>query len=161
MLARAICAIREKGAKALSSSYVISKRGLDTIKKFEGLRLDAYICPAGVWTIGYGTTRGVMKGDRVTAEQAEKLLIEDVRKFEAAINKLVKVPLNQGQFDALVCFCYNVGIGAFERSTLLSVLNMGRYKDVPAQLMRWTKVKGKEIAGLVNRRDAEVVLWNS
>ena len=102
-----------------------------------------------------------MKGDRITKEQAEKLLIEDVRQFEAAINKLVKVALKQGQFDALVVFCYNVGIGAFERSTLLSVLNMGRYADVPAQLMRWTKVKGKELSGLVNRRNAEVLLWNS
>jgi len=161
MSAHAQTAIKKRGDKALSNSYSISQKGLDAIKTFEGLRLDAYLCPAGVWTIGYGTTRGVMKGDRITKEQAEKLLIEDVRQFEAAINKLVKVALKQGQFDALVVFCYNVGVGAFERSTLLSVLNMGRYADVPAQLMRWTKVKGKELSGLVNRRNAEVLLWNS
>lgn len=159
MSAHAQTAIKKKGDKALSNSYSISPKGLDTIKTFEGLRLDAYLCPAGVWTIGYGTTRGVMKGDRITKEQAEKLLIEDVRQFEAAINKLVKVPLKQGQFDALVVFCYNVGIGAFERSSLLKKLNAGDYSAAPQELGRWVRAQGVRLEGLVRRRNAEIDLW--
>jgi lysozyme len=153
---------------ALSGSYGgenqmnISGRGLEVLKRFEGLKLKAYFCPAGVLTIGYGSTGPHVKmGMEITPAEAEKLLLDDVARFERAVNRLVKVPLTQGQFDALVCFSYNIGIGAFEKSTLLSVLNMGRYGEVISQFKRWNKVKGQVVNGLVNRRAAEIGLWES
>lgn len=140
----------------------ISGRGLEVLKRFEGLQLKAYFCPAGVLTIGYGSTGPHVKmGMEITPAEAEKLLLDDVARFESAVNRLVKVPLTQGQFDALVCFSYNIGIGAFEKSTLLSVLNMGRYGEVISQFKRWNKVKGHVVNGLVNRREAEIGLWES
>jgi len=138
----------------------ISPAGLELIKAHEGLRLKAYKCPAGVWTIGYGSTGPhVRPGLVITDKEAVDLLIRDVARFEAAVNRLVKVPLNQNQFDALVSFVFNVGVGAFEKSTLLRLLNGGRYEAVPAQLMRWTKAKGRELPGLVKRRRDEGTLW--
>ena len=143
-----------------------SHRGLALIKQFEGLRLDAYICPAGHWTIGYGHTAmagppPVNRGDSITTAQAEAMLIRDMKQYEDAVSSAVKVPLNQGQFDALASLCYNIGIGAFRRSTLVRRLNAGAYADVPAQLMRWTRGGGKELPGLVRRRRAEAALWRS
>jgi lysozyme len=140
----------------------ISGRGLEVLKRFEGLQLKAYLCPAGVLTIGYGSTGAHVKmGMEITPAEAEKLLLDDVARFERAVNKLVKVPLTQGQFDALVCFSFNIGVGAFEKSTLLSVLNMGRHGEVISQFKRWNKVKGHVVNGLVNRREAEIGLWQS
>lgn len=143
----------------------LSGKGLQFIKGQEDFRDRAYLCEAGVWTIGYGTTRGVKKGDTITLEEAEKRLLDDVAQFERCVNKSIKVKLTQGQFDSLVSFCYNVGCGNFEASTLVGVLNMGKYEQVPEQLRRWNKVKKDGVRvvskGLVNRRDAEVVLWNS
>ncbi len=136
-----------------------SQRGIDLIKRFEGLRLSAYKCPADVWTIGYGTTAGVKPGQTITKERAEELLREDVERFEAQVLRLVKVPLTQGQHDALVSFVYNLGAGNLSNSTLLRLLNSGDYKGAAAQFDRWTKAGGKELPGLVKRRAAERALF--
>lgn len=137
----------------------ISSRGIDLIKKYEGLRLDAYLCPAGVWTIGYGTTKGVKKGDKITQQAAEKLLADDLTKFEIGVTCPVTVPLSQNQFDALVSFAYNVGLGALRSSTLLRLLNAGDYKGAADQFRRWNKAGGKELAGLTRRRADEAALF--
>lgn len=141
-----------------------SKAGLDLIKQFEGLRLKAYKCPADVWTIGYGHTSAagnpaVKSGMTITEAQANRILASDLGQYEDAINNSVKVDLTQNQFDALVSFVYNVGIGAFQKSTLLKKLNAGQYDAVPGELMKWTKGGGKELPGLVRRRRAEAALW--
>jgi len=143
-----------------------SQRGIELIKEFEGLRLKAYLCPAKVWTIGYGHTTAagppiVQPGMSITSKQAEEILRSDLGKYEAGVLKLVKVPLTQGQFDALVSFAYNCGRGALGRSTLLKRVNAGRFDAVPAELMKWTKAGGRELAGLVRRRRAEAALWRA
>lgn len=138
----------------------ISKTGIDLIKQFEGVRLKAYKCPAGVWTIGVGSTQPPVKpGMEITNAQAMARLSKDLAQFEDAINNSVKVDLTQNQFDALVSFAFNVGIGAFQKSTLLKKLNAGQYDAVPGELMKWTKGGGKELPGLVRRRRAEAALW--
>lgn len=136
-----------------------SQRGVDLIKTFEGLKLTAYLCPANVWTIGYGTTRGVQKGMTITAAEAERLLRADLAVFEAGVSKAVKVPLEQHEFDALVSFAYNVGLGAFQKSTLLRLLNAGDKAGAAKQFDRWNKAGGKVLAGLTRRREAERKLF--
>lgn len=138
----------------------ISKRGIDILKKLEGFREKAYQDIGGRWTIGYGSTHRVKEGDTITEGEAESRLIGFILKAEWAIGRLVKVPLTQHQFDALVCFIYNIGIAGFEDSTLLKLLNAGEYNQVPHQLMRWTRVNGVEDKGLINRRKQECDLWN-
>jgi len=133
----------------------LSEKGLDLIKKYEGLRLKAYKCPAGLWTIGYGSTFGVREGMEITEKQAEDMLWRDVHVAEVCVNGAVTVPLSQGEFDALVSFCHNLGCGKFRGSTLLRVLNDGRYDEAANQLLRWTRGGGRELAGLVARRQAE------
>jgi lysozyme len=148
----------------------LSQQGLDLIKRHEGFRSYAYddFAPnrparspvRGTLTIGYGETQGVSIGDTITEEAAAEQLMRRLRRdFEPAIHRLVRVPLTQYQYDALVSFVYNVGEGNLARSTLLRRLNAGRYDDVPAQLMRWTKSKGVELRGLVRRRRDEAELW--
>ena len=132
-----------------------SDKALDLIRQFEGLRLAAYKCPAGVPTIGYGTTRGVKMGMTVTKDEAEKLLQADVTPFSDRINKLVKVKLNQNQFDALVSFVYNVGSGAFADSTMLKLINQNLLDDAANQFIRWNKANGEVLTGLTRRRMAE------
>lgn len=141
-----------------------SANGLALIKEFEGLRLQAYLCPAKVWTIGYGHTTAagppsVHEGMILTKNEAESILRKDLRKYENAVSDNVTVPLTQHQFDALVSFCYNVGPGAFKKSTLLKKLNRREYDAIPAELMKWNKAGGKELAGLTRRRRAEAALW--
>lgn len=138
-----------------------SQKGLDLIKSFEGLRLSAYKCPADVWTIGYGTTAGVKPGQTITKERAEELLREDLKRFEGYVDRLVKVPLTQGQYDALVSFVYNLGPDALEKSTLLDQLNLGDYDSAAEQFGRWVKAGGKTLAGLVRRRAAERALFEA
>lgn len=133
----------------------ISPAGLDLIKQFEGLKLTAYKCPADVWTIGYGTTKGVTEGMTITAQQAEDLLRKDVATFERGVSAMVKVPLEQHEFDALVSFAYNVGLGALRVSTLLRLLNAGDKAGAAKQFDRWNKAGGKPLAGLTRRRAAE------
>ncbi|MFV3388433.1 lysozyme [Pseudomonas sp. NY15364] len=138
-----------------------SQKGLDLIKSFEGLRLSAYKCPADVWTIGYGTTAGVKEGQIITKERAEELLRDDAKRFEDQVLRLVKVPLTQGQLDALVSFTYNLGAANLGNSTLLRLLNAGDYKGAAAQFGRWTKAGGKELPGLVKRRAAERAMFEA
>ena len=138
-----------------------SQKGLDLIKSFEGLRLSAYRCPADIPTIGYGTTAGVKMGQTITKERAEELLCEDVKRFETQVLRLVKVPLTQGQFDALTSFVYNLGAGNLSNSTLLRLLNAGDYAGAAAQFERWNKAGGKVLAGLVRRRAAERALFEA
>lgn len=139
----------------------ISQEGVDLIKSWEGCRLKAYRCPAGVWTIGYGHTHSAMDGLRITYDRAEELLKQDLQRFEKAITTLVKVPLTQNHFDALVSFAYNVGIEAFRNSTLLKLLNQKNYLLAADQFDRWTKVGKKTLPGLVSRRAEEKKLFLS
>lgn len=137
----------------------VSERGLSLIRQFEGLRLAAYKCPAGVPTIGYGTTKGVKMGMTIDKEEAERLLCDDVSRFAQYVEKMVTVPLTQGQFDALVSFCYNLGPSNLEQSTLLKYLNAGLYADAANQFLRWNKVNKSVLAGLTRRRAAEQSLF--
>ena len=130
-------------------------KAVELVKGFEGFSAKAYLCPAGIPTIGYGHTGNIRPTDTITKEEAEVLLAKDLEKFEAGVKKAVKVPLNENQLAALVSFTYNVGLGAFNNSTLLKQLNEGRYDLAADQLLRWTKAAGKELAGLVRRRAAE------
>lgn len=137
-----------------------SQTGVNLIKGFEGKRLVAYDDGVGVWTIGYGTIKypngiHVKKGDTCTDSQAETYLKNDLAKFESAINKLVKVPLNQNQFDALASFTYNLGETNLSKSTLLRKLNAKDYKGAADQFLVWNKAGGKVMNGLVRRREAE------
>lgn len=142
-----------------------SQAGKNLIKEFEGFRAKAYLCPAGVWTVGYGTTRingNKVTGDtQLTTEEADIFLEQDLKVFEDAVNKNVDVELTQNQFDALVAFVYNVGIGNFQKSTLLKILNRGEYESASEQFLRWDKAGGKKLAGLTRRRKAEQKLFLS
>jgi len=138
----------------------ISQNGLNLIQHFEGLRLASYQDSVGVWTIGYGTTcypdgRPVHKNETCTVEQAGAYLLSDVAKFVAGVNKYVKVPLNQNQFDALVSFAYNLGLGSLYSSTLLKKLNAKDYAAAADQFLRWNKAGGKILTGLTLRRQSE------
>ncbi len=139
----------------------ISQKGLDLIKEFEGERLDAYKCPAGVWTIGYGTTSNVSPGMKISKEHAQNLLAQDVSKFEDAVKRLVKVPLNQNQLDALVSFTYNLGEGNLAKSTLLKLLNQRDYAGAANEFGRFINANGKPLKGLIRRRAAEQALFET
>tara|TARA_B100000214_G_C23940474_1_gene615454 strand:+ start:302 stop:751 length:450 start_codon:yes stop_codon:yes gene_type:complete len=138
-----------------------SKEGIALIKKFEGCKLESYKCAAGVWTIGYGSTNGVTEGMSISQERADMLLMEDIEKFENAVNDLVKVDLKQNQFDALVSWTFNLGPTNLKNSTLLKVLNSTHvdWADIPHQIQRWNKAGGKVLEGLVRRREAEALLF--
>ena len=133
----------------------ISKEGLSLIKKFEGCELEAYLCPAGVWTIGYGHTKDVKEGDKINKEEADYLLQEEMIEYESYINDFVEVPLNQNQFDALCSWVYNLGPTNLKNSTMLRVLNEEKYADVPQEIKRWNKAGGEVLDGLIKRREAE------
>lgn len=137
----------------------INEAGRDLIRKFEGLRLTAYKCPAGVWTIGYGHTGDVKKGDVITAHQADAILDVDLDKFERGVVNLLDVDVNDNEFAALVSFAYNLGIGALGRSTLLKLINAGNKPQAATQFMKWTYAAGKVVPGLVRRRAAERELF--
>ena len=140
----------------------INAEGLKLIKQWEGVKLTAYKDVAGVWTIGYGSTGAhVIPGMTISAVRAERLLMDDLDRFERAVERLVKVKLNDNQFAALVSFAFNVGEGkgGFATSTLLKKLNAGNYDAVPGELMKWVNAGGKKVQGLVNRRAAEAGLW--
>jgi len=136
-----------------------SLEGINLIKHFEGCELEAYKCPAGVWTIGYGHIKGVQQGDVITEQEADNMLVEELEEYENYIHNLVNCPLNQNQFDALVSWVYNLGSSNLQASTLLKVLNAGDYAGVPAQMLRWNKAGGKVLEGLTRRRQAEADLF--
>lgn len=137
----------------------INAEGIALIKQWEGLRLEAYLCDADVWTIGYGHTSTATEGMKISLSEAERLLYKDLALFEAAVSRAVKVELSDNQFAALVSWTYNVGVSAMQDSTLIRKLNQGNYSSVPSELIRWNKVKNKVNKGLTNRRAAEVGLW--
>jgi lysozyme len=137
----------------------------DLVKHFEGLRLRAYLCPAGIPTIGYGHTGGVTLGDTITAEEAEELLEHDLHEAVTHVDRLIRVELNENQRGCLASFVLNLGATAFMSSTLRQRLNAGDYDAVPAQIRRWNKARHPTtgdlivLPGLERRREAEVALW--
>jgi GH24 family phage-related lysozyme (muramidase) len=155
------------------TAHALSPQGVDLIKNFEGFRDKLYNDPAGHCTVGYGTLvhRGNCEGHSteqpyasgVTKERAAELLTQEAGGFAGTISNKVTVPLNQNQFDALVSFVYNVGPGAFEKSTLLKLLNQGKYDSIPTELKKWTKARQNgqvvDLPGLVKRRAAEADLF--
>ncbi|MGU3389186.1 lysozyme [Sphingomonas sp. M1A8_2b] len=136
-----------------------SRAGLGLVKTFEGCKLTAYLCPAGVPTIGYGRTTGVKLGQKITQAQADAWVVEEYDEFEARVRRIVKVPLTANQLGALTSFAYNLGSGALASSTLLRLLNGGDYSGAAAQFARWNKAGGKVLAGLTKRRAAEAALF--
>ena len=144
----------------------LSKEGIDLVKRSEGLRTYPYICPAGFWTIGYGSI-WQLDGKRVTAatplltrEEAEALLVRCVAETEDGVARLIRVPLTQGQFDALADFTFNLGAGNLQASVLRSVINQRRYDEAPRQFRRWVHGGGRVLSMLVRRREDDIVLWN-
>ena len=137
----------------------ISQEGLALIKKFEGCELKAYRCPANVLTIGYGVTKGVTEDMEITQQEADEMLNEEIPEYEEYINNMVKVPLEQCQFDALCAWVYNLGPTNLEKSTLLKLLNAGDYHLIPSQIKRWNKAGGETLTGLIRRREAESILF--
>jgi lysozyme len=134
----------------------MSEEGLDKLEDYEGIRFVAYLDTGGVWTIGVGHTGPeVVKGLRASAEQIREWLRVDVEEAEEIVERLVKVPLNQNQFDALVSFVFNIGEGQFASSTLLKKLNAGDYEGAAGQFKRWVFDNGKQQPGLVKRRSSE------
>ena len=137
----------------------MTQQGLDLIKKYEGLRLEAYKCPAGVWTIGYGHTKGVIKGMKISKEEAETLLKQDVSIVELQVVNTVG-KLSDCKIDALVSFAYNVGIAAFRNSTLCRKVKAN--SDDPAirnEFMKWIYAGGKKLQGLERRRKEEAEMY--
>ena len=140
----------------------ISQKGIDLIKHFEGFRAKPYLCPAGVWTIGYGTTRGVTAATPpVTEEEAEALLRKDVAGFEKQLSQFLPTTLAQNQYDAIVSFVYNLGVAAFKTSTLFRVIATFPNDNarIRAEFGRWVHAGGKKLDGLVKRRAAEADLY--
>ena len=138
----------------------ISQEGIDLIKHFEGCELESYRCSANVLTIGYGTTKNVVEGIKISQHQAEELLMKDLEEFEEYVEDLIDVPLEQNQFDALVAWTYKLGPTNLKTSTLRKVLNKGAYDDVADQIKRWNNANGKVLKGLVRRRNAEAELFD-
>lgn len=138
-----------------------SQAGINLIKQFESLRLEAYRCPADIWTIGYGHTAGVRRGDRIDEQKAEQLLAEDLRQFEAVVSR--ECPgVNQNQFDALVSFTFNLGTRNFIKSTLLKCVKANPQSvNIRDEFSRWNKAKGMVLSGLIRRRKAEADLYFS
>jgi lysozyme len=138
---------------------------LSIIKKYEGLKLEAYICPAGVPTIGFGSTfypdgRRVKLGDKITIQEAESILQHDIKRFEKEVRNSVKIEITNNQLSALISFTYNVGASAFRKSTLLRKVNANPTDlTIHNEFMRWTRAGGKVLPGLVKRRAEESKLY--
>lgn len=138
----------------------ISQQGLDLIKRYEqgpggGVALESYLCSGGKWTIGWGHTKGVRFDQHATEDQCRQFLLDDTAEAEAAVNRLVKVPLAQHQFDALAVFVFNIGATEFVTSTLRKKLNAGDYTGAAKEFPRWNKARGVVMKGLVRRRADE------
>jgi len=143
----------------------VTDEGLALIKRFEGFSPDIYICPGGWSTIGYGhvvrETERERFADGIDEGRAEKLLRRDVEMAERAVLRLIRVPLEDGQFDALASFTFNLGAGALQRSTLRRKVNRAEHADVPAEFRRWVWAGGRRLKGLIRRREAEAGLYAS
>ena len=137
----------------------VSQECIDLVKFFEGFEPKAYLCPANVWTIGYGRTKNVREGDVINEKQAERDLFEELDEFAEQVLNTVKVDLEQNELDALTSWTYNLGVGNLQSSTLLKKLNSGDKNSVPSEMIRWNKAAGKVLAGLTRRREAEAKLW--
>lgn len=140
--------------------------GLELIKKYEGFIGEPYMCPAGVPTIGYGATyypggqEVTMNDDPISQERAEDLLRDMVVRYEKGVNRYVKFVLNQNQFDALVSFAYNLGLGALQRSTLLKKINVDPCDEtITSEFKKWVRANGKILKGLQRRRAEEAELY--
>lgn len=138
-----------------------SQAGIDLIKHYEGVRLQAYQDSVGVWTIGVGHTRTAVPGMMISEAKAEELLREDLEQAEKDVERLVTVPLDQHQFDALVSFVFNLGAGNFASSTLLKKLNARDFAGASSEFLRWDMAGGKKLRGLKARREAERRLFLS
>lgn len=142
----------------------ISNKGIELIKRHEGCRLKAYQCPAGVWTVGYGSTRGVNRFTEITQQEAEVRLRQDVKVAERTVEKVryLQKGLKQCQFDALVSFVFNLGSGAFEKSTLRKkVIANPDDRSIRPEFMKWVNASGQRLEGLVKRRADEANLYFS
>lgn len=142
----------------------MSAKGRAALSNFEGCVLRAYQDSVGIWTIGVGHTAAAgppvpRAGMTISAAEADAILTGDLRRFEVGVERLARVPLTQGQFDALVSFAFNVGLGALENSTLLRKLNAGDYAAAALEFMRWDKAGGRRLAGLTRRRAAEAAMF--
>jgi lysozyme len=139
---------------------ITSTDGIDLIKRFEGLRLNAYQDSVGVWTIGYGHTKGVYPGQSITAAQAEAMLRQELLEYEGYVDQYVDAYLTQQQHDALVSFVYNLGPGNFAGSTLRAKVNANPNDyTIPAEFLKWNKAGGQVLSGLTIRRQAEADLY--
>jgi|TARA_B100000073_G_scaffold311495_1_gene284609 GH24 family phage-related lysozyme (muramidase) len=137
----------------------LSKTGIELLKHFEGCELKAYQDSVGVWTIGYGHTKGIYEGLEITQSEAEKMLVDELPEYEGYISDKVVPMLQQHEFDALVCWVYNLGPTNLSSSTMLKKLNAGEFKEVPFQMKRWDKAGGQPLLGLTRRRNAEALLF--
>ena len=137
----------------------ISEHGRELIKQFEGLRLEAYQCSAGVWTIGYGHTLGVKEGMTISNDMAERLLDTDIGRITPVINAYINVEITQSMFDALCSFVFNIGTGAFVKSTMLRLINKRKFEKAYLEFHRWVYANGAVSQGLVNRRKIERELF--
>lgn len=139
---------------------IVSANGLALIKAYEGCVLKTYMDAVGVPTIGYGHTgTEAYPGNEITKHEAESLLLEDLEIFERGVGNMVKVKLSQNQFDALVAWSFNLGLGSLRASTLLKRLNAGDYASAAQEMLRWDKAGGKTLTGLTKRRQAESNLF--
>jgi lysozyme len=130
-------------------------------KQFEGCKLEAYLCPAEKWTIGYGHTGPeVHQGLKIDQARADQYLLIDIQGAQSTVNNLVAVQLNQNQFDALCDFVFNCGAGNFQQSTLLKLVNEKKFAEAALEFGKWTKGGGKVLPGLVKRRAAEAELFS-
>lgn len=142
----------------------MTEEGLALIRQFEGFRGEAYRCPSGEWTIGYGHTSAagppeVKPGMKMSEAEAQAVLARDAEVFARAVRRALTREVSPEQFSALVSFAFNVGEGAFRRSSVLKAVNEGRFDDVPERLMLWVKADGRRLEGLARRRRAEARLF--
>ena len=138
----------------------MGEKGIDLIKHFEGFTSTVYLCAAGVPTLGYGSTHGItMDSPPITEEEGLELLMLDIAKFERGVNRLIDVPLNQNQFDALTSFAFNLGNGSLQASTLRKKVNREDYEGAADEFPRWVFAGGRKLNGLVKRRYAERALF--
>lgn len=140
-----------------------TNNAIDIIKRYEGLKLKAYKCPAGIWTIGYGHTSNVKKGDSISKSQAEELLLNDIKFFEEQVEALTECTLiNQNQFDALVSFAFNLGIANLKKSTLLKKIKVNPDDiTIRKEFLKWVYANGEKLNGLIARRECEANLYFS
>lgn len=139
----------------------MNKAGVDLVKKWEGFRDEAYLCPAGVWTIGYGFTKGVKPGDKITEAEAAFRLKRELDEFKSKVLDVLYVPANENQLAAMTSLAYNIGPGAFKNSSVQRFHNQGDFDSAANSFLLWNKAAGKVLAGLVKRREEEAALYRT